>query len=397
MRNNFKRFFNFKFFIFLGATWSLLAFLSYALLPKMPIWGADVSMQYFFHKCINFDPSKTIYAVSGNFCGDNINLFYAYPPIIFRFFSFSRLFNDYNNFYYFYVSLVFICIFSIPFIMRKFFTNISISSSFLLSILLLFQAPSYYSLERGGTDIIFTIPWMFASIFFLQKKIAFAAILMCLSVLLKLYPAIAILCVTLSYIHFKKYLSKDFCIYALSGGVSTVFFILVDFNLWKDFFTIALTKANSMPIGTNAISHSLVGPFNKFIVYALMFYFCFSFSKLIASKNNDLKALGLFTAIGFSTYFSNHSFDYNLVTIYPLIIFLIFSQIDDSNRLFRNKYLILSIALFILTIFGPSNLVFSAHKYTIKLKLLLQIISFQLIYIGCKPLIAGESTEKVHA
>lgn len=375
-----------KYIIPLIIAYLLLAPLSYKLLPYMGFYGADVSMQYNFHHCSLLESSsEKLYEVAGIDCNDPVNKYYAYPVLIYRFFSWATLFTDFQNYYYFWSALIILTLLSLPFFWLKTPNLKSGLLYFSLACLSLIQANSYYALERGGTDITFLIAWMIASYFALKEKWFLSGSFMALAALLKLYPVMAIIPLLMGlFLQEKERLKSAFFktrfFYICLGLASTGGLVLaLDYQLWSTFIFKVLPHETKFHIGTNAIGHSLIGPFPKVIVYIVMFGFWFILAKIFAQNDLRMKRFALAGTLGLSTYFTNHSFDYNLITLFPLLYIIGELYFDNKLKLFNNKVFAWSFLILILTTLGPSNILFGTFKFLIRMKLILEISSLALI------------------
>jgi hypothetical protein len=246
----------------------------------------------------------------------------------------------------------------------------------------LFQAPTYFALERGGTDLTFLIPWIAATILGINNYWILAGIFMALAALLKVYPVMAIIPIILGlFIDSKDKYKLSF----LKCGFAMLFTLILvfsfDFNLWKIFILEILPRESKLTIGTNTIGHSLIGPFSKIFVYPVMLYFWYMLIKVFSIKTYNYKKFVFAMALAMSTYFTGHSFDYNLISVYPLIYVLIELYFDSESPIKNSQNLLWSIILLILTILGPSNYIFGFFKLTNKIKLLIELMAFCLIPI----------------
>lgn len=359
----------------------ILAPISYHLLPYMGFYGADVSMQYYYTHCSALaEHSANLFQLTGEMCNNANNSHYAYPVLIFRFFSFTKLFSSFELFYYFWTALIALTILSAPFLWLK---KRSAVFYFGIGILSLIQAPSFYAMERGGTDIAFLIPWMIAAYFGLKDKWIIAAIFMALAAFLKLYPAMAIMPILIGLFldNDDKYKTKFF-----KCGISMTIVVLIvfalDWDLWKIFLFDVLPVETKHHIGTNAIGHSLIGPFSKAFVYPVMIILWVLYAKVFALKKTWNKKFAFAGVLAMSTYFNNHSFDYNLITAFPFIYLCFELYFDKESPLRGDPKIMWGVLLLCFTILGPANYIFSHSKYIIRFKLLIELIAFFLIPIA---------------
>jgi hypothetical protein len=330
----------------------------------MGFYGSDLSMQYLYNNCTSLSANAAnLYQLTGAMCNDLHNAYYAYPTLIFRFFSFSKLFSNFQTFYFLWAALITMTILSIPYGWLK----KPKWGYYILAILALIQAPTYYAIERGGTDITFLLSWMAATYFGLKNKWVPAGIFMAIAALFKLYPVMAIMPILLGLFFLDK---KKFFICGFSIAITVAVFFAFDWHLWKTFVFEILPHETKFHIGTNAIGHSLIGPFPKIFVYPLMFCFWYYYAKVFKTHSK----LAFAAVLAMSTYFNGHSFDYNLITIFPFLFLCIELYWEEKNPLIMWGILIL-----LLTIWGPANLIFSPFKFLIRIKLLLELLAFALV------------------
>lgn len=357
----------------------ILAPISYHLLPYMGYYGSDLSMQYLYNNCPNLTASSAnLYQLTGAMCNDPHNAYYAYPVLIYRFFSFAKFFDNYQTFYYLWTALIILTIVGAPFFWLNKRANKFTVLYLGIGILSLIQAPSFFALERGGTDIIFLIPWMIAAYLGLKNKWFISGVFMALATFFKLYPVMAIIPIAMGLFLDNKNKIKFFKL-GSAVALTVIIVFALDWHLWKTFVLDILPNETKHHIGTNAIGHSLIGPFSKLFVYPIMFFFWIQYAKVFALKTEWSKKLAFAAVLGMSTYFNGHSFDYNLITVFPFIYLCFELYFDQESPLKGNPHVMWGILILCLTIFGPANYLFGHFKYIIKMKLLLELVAFALI------------------
>ena len=384
---------NFQIFLL---TYFLLAPLSYHLLPFVGLYGTDLGMQYYYNKCALLSPNaENLFRLTGEMCSDPSNGRYAYPVLIFRLFSFANFFKSFQSLYYFWTALISITIISAPYLWMKkrnkkfwFYLGIGIIS--------LLQAPSFYALERGGTDITFLIPWIFATYFGLKEKWILAGVMMAIAALFKLYPVMALMPILLALFLDTSDKNKiNFFKCGLAIGLTVLIIFLLDWHLWKTFVFEILPKETKYGIGTNAIGHSLIGPFPKFFVYLLMIVFWILYAKVFNLGHRSYKKLTFAGVLAMSTFYTSHSFDYNLITAFPFIYLCFELYFDSESPMKNNQQLMWSILLLSFTILGPGNYIFGAFHFIVRIKLLLELLAFLLVPLAILKKEAAVSSSKI--
>ena len=348
-------------------------------MPYIGFYGSDLSMQYFYTHCPGLAlGSENLYQMTGIMCNNANNTHYAYPVLIYRFFSFTTFFNSFKMFYYFWSALIILTIMSLPYLWLKKQSHKFNLVYFAIGIITLIQAPSYFALERGGTDIAFLIPWMFATYLALKERWILAGIFMAAAALLKLYPVMAIMPIMLRlFIDDKNKIKFLKCCMVIT--VTVLINFALDWHLWKTFISEILPIETKYSIGTNAIGHSLIGPFPKLFVYPLMILFWFLYAQVFALKNNWSKKFTFAGVLAMSTYFNNHSFDYNLITAFPFIYLCFELYFDTESPYFGNQQIMWGILLLSFTLLGPANYLFSHFKFIMRMKLLIELFAFASI------------------
>jgi hypothetical protein len=250
-----------------------------------------------------------------------------------------------------------------------------------IGLLSLTQAPSYFALERGGTDIAFLIPWMIAVYYGLKNKWVIAGIFMALAALLKLYPVMAIIPIMMGLYWGNKNKTPFFkC--GITIAIVGITLFAFDWHLWKTFIFDVLPNETKYTIGTNAIGHSLIGPFPKLFVYPIMGMFWVLYARVFAINSIWFKKLSFAGVLVLATYFNGHSFDYNLITFFPFLYLCFELYFDRESPLTGNQHLMWGILILCFTILGPANSLLGHFKFIMRVKLLAELCAFALIPVA---------------
>jgi hypothetical protein len=204
----------------------------------------------------------------------------------------------------------------------------------------LFQYPFVFEVERGQTDVVALLFFTAGCYLFTRRKLGFAGALFGLATAYKLYPLFACAIVGLGLLLARRKgrgrPNADWLRFGL-GAFGT--FMAVNLAFYSDsklYFFKVLPQVSAMytPAWTWVHAHSftsLVGPdytpFSWAFCGGVVALWGWATSRAILRDDVPMALAG---ALAPSTYFSAFTFDYNLVTIYPLLLllFLRARQID---------------------------------------------------------------------
>jgi hypothetical protein len=248
--------------------------------------------------------------------------------------------------------------------------------SILFSLGLFLTFPNLFLLERGNSDLFIVLFWSLAYFCFSQKKSALTGVFLAISVFSKLYPVYAL--IVLAAFYNKK--SQDQLKVFKAFIISAICIALISPFLWFEYLVDVLPGWSSAKTPIYNLAHSLKSlPYP--IIGSGIFYFCFLFWIMAALKAGE-KRLGWIFAGGLalSTFHNGVSFDYNLVTVFPLAIlgFNYFSTYFSTRS--NNKLLASCFLLLFFTVFGSRqvfiNFEIYPHIRLYILGLILMIIPF---------------------
>lgn len=351
---------NKKLFILLNFLIIIISILDYKAIPFYDKLGLDFSNQYGFHHCV--DDSKVVYKRPAVDCLDFEARPYIYPPLLYVFFSWTRIFDSVDYAYYFFVALYFVSFIAIVYI----WSDKKLTSLF-FGFGLFFTFPSLFLIERGNSDLFITLTWSLGYFFYTKKKQWKAGFLLAFSVFAKLYPLYGIVILAGQFI--RNFLENVKTV--KSFIISAILLVLLTPNLWFVYLVDVLPKWSKSSLPLMSIAHSLKSlPMLGGMIFLLMII-----SWFIASYKSSRDKMGLVWAgaIAISTFNNGVSYDYNLVTFFPLALCL-FNYLLDSE-LSVLKYIFLGICFFI---FGSRYPLESFQSY-LHVKLL--FVSISLITI----------------
>jgi len=207
-------------------------------------------------------------------------------------------------------------------------------------VLIGFQFPFVFALERGQTDLVAVMFVSAGCYCFTRKKPLLTGAFFGLATAYKLYPvfACAIVGTGLLLAHWKeRSRGADWLRFGLGAFATFVLSNLAFYSDTKLYFTRVLPEVSAVytPAATWVHAHSftsLVGPdypaFNWAFCAGMLALWGWATSRAIL---RDDAAVALAGSLAPSTYFAGFTYDYNLVTIYPLLL-LLFLRARRLNR-----------------------------------------------------------------
>jgi len=313
----------------------LLSVSSYKMIPFGNIDGLDFNNVYQFITCseiIKKDFAGNIYIASPAVCGDVNERPFVYPPLLYHSLSWVKLFPTFES------ALIGWRIFTILSMLLCLYFWVNNFRHYLYSlpftIILLMQFPSMFALERGGSDILIIIFWTISYSLFKRKYFYISGIFASAAALAKIYPIFSLAIITCSLLTKsflddpKKIISREkistkFIIGVISAMILNTFLFR---DQWFGFFKL-ISNFASWETPLTYLSHSLQSILAPKIFSKLIFLFMISIwtIKAIFDKKNDPK-ISFAGTLAISTYYSNVTYDYNLITTYPFLV-IIFSEL----------------------------------------------------------------------
>jgi Glycosyltransferase family 87 len=315
----------------------LISIPAYRLIPSWgKPWGLDLRNVYVFHACAGKDDP---YLVTGAQCGDPFGRAMPYPPLM-------------------YWALVWMRWVSLPaarWIWASFITAVLLWAAWVWSrpepgrrgpgrwpalafgALLVTQFPAVFAIERGNNDTFCVLLWTAAVTLYLADRRFLSGCAAGLAAAAKLYPAVscAVLVAGLAGVAFRGHrdpVRRGAAIRLAAGMlVAPTLATLILWTQTRHYLERVLpTFAAHLP-GESLHSHSLpatLGPRAWAVSGLLIAAWC------VASFLRFERApVEIFAgALAVSTYVAGTSFDYNLVTVHPLLIVLVARALDGDPR-----------------------------------------------------------------
>jgi hypothetical protein len=298
-------------------------------------WGLDLQNVFAFHHCASRDEP---YAATGFACGDRVGRGMPYPPLLYWSFTWIRAF-----------SLPIACWIWASFIVAGLLGSGWVWSgaklprparsarlpAALFGALLIAAYPAAFAIERGNNDILVVLTWSVALLLFLRKD-RFASGSFCgLAAVLKVYPAFAAFVVVAGELGAAIRGDRQRRIEALrfAGGLALapLAVSLLFLGQTRRYITQVLPPfAAHMPAVT-LHSHSVPATFGdaaRPVSAALVLaWAAAAFFRLNAAPSEVFAG-----ALAISTYVAATSFDYNLITVYPLLVVLLLRALQEEGR-----------------------------------------------------------------
>ncbi len=297
-------------------------------------WGLDFQNVYAFHTCSDAR-DLGIYVPTGAACGDVLDRRLIYPPLLFHLFSWVRLFafRDAAMVWTGASVAVMLLVGGVwAWLDGRFARSWRLIVLTLFWLLLLMQFPFVFSIERGNNDIVPVVLWTFAAALFTWSRYGLAGGAAGVAVAVKVYPAVALTVIAVGAMRMNRPVFAKLVLGSIAGG-------LLASALWPGetihYLTVVLPSFANQMAHLFVYSHPLQAmpaPFAIGLGALLLGSWVFA-----SWRRLDDERLLLFAgALAISTYFSSVSWDYNLITAYPLLLLVAARALEpDSSFIWR--------------------------------------------------------------
>lgn len=357
----------------------ILSIPAYKLIPFGTPDGLDFNNVYAYSRCDKVLNSKfegNFYLANGTDCGDAMARPFVYPPLLYYSAKWVSVFDTFES------ARIAWRIFIILGTLWAISIWLGSLRRFLISLpftaLLFVQYPMLFALERGNNDILVLLLWTVAYYLYKKDHLKTSGFFSSATVLMKIYPLFALSIITGGLILSREFgRLKKYLIGAFIGAVT----IFIAFNsLWYSFYLKIKEFAGSRMV-LDILNHSVqyitdVKLINMTIFLLLLFLWVLRFR--FDQTRSDLVFAG---GLAVCTYYSATSFDYNLITAYPLLIILL----ADLIAKFKTRSFIIAIGLTI-GLCGNRYWFIWGNDVGYKVRLLIQIVFLMLIAIESFPL-----------
>ncbi|MCB0336783.1 MAG: DUF2029 domain-containing protein, partial [Bdellovibrionales bacterium] len=314
-------------FYLLTALVLVTGILDYDSLPFWKTLGLDFHNIHAFHNCEHrFAP----YLIPGADCGDVLNRPMYYPPLLYWAYFWTAGLSFESAYAIWVACLTFFMVGSF-FIVRHLERSASWFSleslvETILYVLLLGTTPFIFALERGNTDCLVVFGISLCLWFFVKRRYFIWGALSAAMALFKLYPAIPCFLVFAGFTVDAAREQKFIPIRNYLFGAGLLSFLVV-VSLWQEhliYLFDVLPDFSKGNTGANSISHSIMGletlyagsaRYAKIALFVAWLY-------LSIKKISDDPVIVFTGTLAVSTFFAGTSYDYNLVTCFPLLFVL---------------------------------------------------------------------------
>lgn len=311
-------------------------------IPWAHIWGLDLQNFHAFHRCaVAADP----YGVPGAQCGDPLGRGMIYPPLLYWLFVWIRPFSMQQAVWIWSLATAGMLVASALFWMGR--SARWAPAALGTAALVLVQMPTVFAIERGNSDIWVVALWSLAAWSFARRRWFASGLLISVAGLSKVYPLIPggliVLCALihaslqasrrplgqaspvngrpLAMIHAARFSAG--ALVGLIGG-----FALTLAQSIKYFFEVLPPWSKAVAV-IPGMSHSIPAFFPnplwlKYAIQSALLVIWARAAVLFLRSDPKLVFAGL---LAISTYFAGVSYDYNLITVYPLILVVLSRQV----------------------------------------------------------------------
>jgi hypothetical protein len=366
-----------KFLLLVGFLIASLAALP--IIPFMLPWGADLQNVHAYVRCAH---AKSAYLIDGVQCGDLWGRPFYYPPFLLHFFFWMRRLTLERSMHVWTICLylAFGAIFYLwarQIVRQPFVKGEGDRHEIpIFCALLLFQYPFVFAVERGNTDTVAIVFYTLAAFWFVRRRLGLAGAIAGIAAGFRLYPAIAVMVVTLAlllavrskdrrighwdWLRFGGAAAGAFGATLLAFPSESLIYLRKVLPAFARTFTFSCEFSHSVPTYVGAEYPA----FAILIAIALLGLWAWASARAMA-RGEDWWALA--GALAVSTYNQRTSWDYNLITVYPLLVLLLLRARQT------NRWALLAFGVF--TIAGDRRLFSSpdAHLLTPQLQLALEL------------------------
>ena len=304
--------------------------------PFLDLWGADLQNLHAFHHC---DTRDDPYLATGATCGDWLERDMFYPPVLYWSFAWTRLVP-------FRLAIVLwdIAIVLIMLLVARAWIGPPTRGADLFWPLLLAQFPLLFAVERGNNDVVVVLGWSLAFVLFSRGRTVLSGVLAGACAAAKLYPAIAVAVVAFGLWRFEP-IARRRCLGFVAGAglacacavalfpADTLAYVKDELPRFQPWDFVVDPFAHALPMLVPSLP----------VVGHLLSAWLFVLWLLVGTRRLGTDPGPAFAgAIAISTYFASVSYDYNLLTVYPLLL-LLFDR--SHERPFGRPWVLLMLGL----------------------------------------------------
>lgn len=296
-------------------------------IPFLKPWGADLFNILAYQNCSG---TRNPYLMSGGMCGDPFGRPMVYPPLLLHSFAWIRGMPLEDAMYIWTAASVVMLAASLYAWTRLAEHRRPEKAAWdavLFSGLLLIQYPLVFLIERGGTDVPPVLLWTISAVLFCSGELLLSGVFAGLASAFKLYPIFPSLILGIALLVSGAWTWRVWRLRGVRFGVGWVAaFAGVHAYYFEEsnvYFTMTLPAFSRVLSSPFAYAHSIYAfagaertLYPRLILLLFFLLFCWSASSSIRARPG-----GTFAALlAMSTYFGGTTYDYNLVTVYPLLL-----------------------------------------------------------------------------
>jgi hypothetical protein len=305
-------------------------------IPFLELWGADLQNLHAFHHCAMRDDP---YRATGAMCQDSLGRDMFYPPLLYWSFAWTRLVS-------FRAAIVVwdIAIALIMFFLARAWIGPASRAATAFWLLLLAQFPLLFAIERGNNDVLVVLVWSVAFVLFSRGFVVLSGVLAGTCVALKLYPAFAVAVLAVGLLRFESLAGRRWVQFVCGAGLALALAVVALPADTAMYLTQVLPRFQPWDFVIDPFSHPMPMLFpsqpavGHVVSASLLLLWLFVARRRVAIDPGPAFA----GALAISTYFTSVSYDYNLLTVYPLL-WLLFDRSRD--RPFGRSWALLMLGL----------------------------------------------------
>ncbi|MFZ5890626.1 MAG: glycosyltransferase family 87 protein [Myxococcota bacterium] len=319
----------------------VLSIASVGYIPFIEPTGIDLFNIVLYQKCA---AHSSPYLIDAATCGDPLARGMYYPPLLFHSFIWLRGLSLQAAMRV-WVPFSLLALGGIFYVWTRWIARARTDERFwevpIFCVLIAFQFPFAFALERGQTDVVAMLLFTAGCYCYTRRQLLLTGAFFGLATAYKLYPlfacAIVGLGLLLAQLQQRERPGRDWLRFGV-GALAA--FALANLVFWRDsklYFTRVLPEISAIytPAASWVHGHSftsLVGanykPFTWAFCAALIGLWGWATSRAIL---RDDAAIALAGSLAPSTYFAGYTYDYNLITTYPLLL-LVFLRARRLDR-----------------------------------------------------------------
>lgn len=329
-------------------------------IPFGPFWGLDFHNLWVFHHC---ELRNAPYASreGGTICHDVERRAMKYPPLLYWSFAWTRFFE-----------------FEIALRIWAGFIVVSLLAALLVwserriadvafALLLLLHFPSLFALERGNNDVFVVFLWSLSLVALQRGEPFWSGLIAGIAVAAKVYPILAVATVAVAMRERMRFLLG-----VIAAGLLSLTAFPRDTLQYLDVLRAFAAERPEGFVFAHGLPTFFPPAITVLLAMSMLVTWGVSARRLFARNDAPLAFAG---ALAIATFFARTSYDYNLITAYPLMVTL-FSRIGRA----RNPLYYAAAATALLLTIAGRRIPFAAMP---SLLVLLETMSLCLAAVVC--------------